>query len=413
MYSLLLVDDEPIVLKGLQGLSCWDEFGFDKISKAETVTEACRILNTQPPDVMIVDIRMRGESGLDVLQYTQQNEIRTKAVILSGYSNFEYIKAALNYGIENYLTKPIDEDELRQTLAQIVEKIESEKSNSYYTHLSKSVMLENTLEMWIKGMLSPDNLMERLSFYGLDAEYNYYCSGMVCHSRTEPISSSEVQNRKEVVQQIIKKYKTDNSRIISIWTTDDNLVFVSCNMRSFDASSLVGTAQEIASLCQKTIGGEWTPLVGHPVDHISKIFESYLDCRNQQNELQGSKKMHPVVKDLINKISEDCAVEYSLKLLADEYGLSQAYLGRLFKIGTGKLFTNYLRDIRLATAKKLLIETDKKTSEIAEEVGFQNANYFSNVFMQHVGMYPSAYRKANQGIQNSFDLSHTNSFEPS
>lgn len=398
MYSLLLVDDEPIVLKGLQSLPCWDEFGFEKISTAATVAEACTILNTEPPDVMIVDIRMRGESGLSVLQYARENNLRTKSVILSGYSNFDYIKAALNYGIENYLTKPIDEDELRQTLSQIIEKIESEASNSYYTHVSKSVMLENTLEMWIKGMLNADNLMERLSFYGLDAEYGYYCTGMICHARTEPINAGEVMNRKEVVEQIIKKYKTDRGRIISIWTTDDNLVFVCCSWSPIDQSDMEKTAEEIASWCQEMIGGDWFPIIGHQVDHISKIFESYLVCRNQQNELQGSKKIHPVVKDLINKINENYAVEYSLKLLADQYGLSQAYLGRLFKIGTGKLFTNYLRDIRLEAAKRLLLESDKRTSEIAEEIGFQNANYFSNVFMQHVGMYPSAYRKAHQRL---------------
>ena len=92
------------------------------------------------------------------------------------------------------------------------------------------------------------------------------------------------------------------------------------------------------------------------------------------------------------KSSGNYSYGYSLKLRANRYNLSQAYLGRLFKTEVGKLFTDYLCEIRLEAAKKLLEETDMKSCDIAAQVGFQNQNYFSNVFKKCVGVYPSVYR---------------------
>lgn len=395
MYKLLLLDDEPIVLKGLKKLICWQEFGFNEVTPAETVQEALSLMQKKQYDVLISDIRLKGETGLDLLRILHEQRYPVMTIILSGYSNFEYIKEALNYGIENYLTKPIDEDELRRTLSQVVEKLDYRVRSDYFQHISKSIMLKNVLEMWVKGMLEPEQLLERLSFYSLDAEYKYYDVAIAFPDDEDAYrQKNNYQEMEHVIQTLIKRYKNSVQRVIAVWTVDKRLAIILCSNQPFTAYEFEKIVQEATQCCQENLSFSWQYTLGHRVSHISQIFESYLDCEREYTlRKRNDTRLHPVIRAIVNRINQNCASEYSLKTLANEYDLSQAYLGRLFKAGTGELFTDYLRNVRLETAKHLLLQTFDKTRDIALKVGFQNANYFSNVFMQHVGMYPSVYRK--------------------
>lgn len=75
--------------------------------------------------------------------------------------------------------------------------------------------------------------------------------------------------------------------------------------------------------------------------------------------------------------------------------ISSSYLSLLLKKETGKTFIEYLTDIRMEHARKLLLETNMKNYEVAQACGFANATYFSTVFKSVYGMSPSTYRKEN------------------
>ena len=64
----------------------------------------------------------------------------------------------------------------------------------------------------------------------------------------------------------------------------------------------------------------------------------------------------------------------------------------LFKAATGTTIGAYKRALKLTAAKKMLIETDKRISEIALECGYADANYFTRVFTEHEGISPTEYR---------------------
>ncbi len=73
--------------------------------------------------------------------------------------------------------------------------------------------------------------------------------------------------------------------------------------------------------------------------------------------------------------------------------MSPCYFSVIFKQQTGKTFNRYLTDIRINTAKDLILYTDEKSYEIGPKVGYDNASYFSTVFKKTTGMSPTEYKK--------------------
>ena len=84
--------------------------------------------------------------------------------------------------------------------------------------------------------------------------------------------------------------------------------------------------------------------------------------------------------------------DLSLDLVCSELGVSNSYFSSVFKKETGQAFIAYLTEYRMKQAAKRIVETQEKNYEIAEHVGYLDANYFSYVFKKHFGLSPSRYR---------------------
>ena len=85
-----------------------------------------------------------------------------------------------------------------------------------------------------------------------------------------------------------------------------------------------------------------------------------------------------------------------LQDVASEVGISQSHFSTVFAQETGITFTQYLTGLRIAKAKELLETSPLRSSEIAFQVGYNDAHYFSYLFKKHTGMTPSEYRKSNK-----------------
>ena len=119
MYKLFIADDEAIIREGLRCLLDWETLGFTIAGEAANGDAALQFLLSETPDLVLLDIRMPGMSGLDVVRIAREHGYDGKVVILSGYSDFNYARTAIRYGVLSYLTKPIDEDELLEIVTQI------------------------------------------------------------------------------------------------------------------------------------------------------------------------------------------------------------------------------------------------------------------------------------------------------
>jgi len=119
MIKILLVDDEPSVIKGLNLLVDWAEYNCSIIGSAGNGEIALRKIKELEPDLIIIDINMPIMTGLELLKALKDEEINIKTIILSGHDDFEYLKQGLLFNVENYLLKPVDKEELIKTITLI------------------------------------------------------------------------------------------------------------------------------------------------------------------------------------------------------------------------------------------------------------------------------------------------------
>lgn len=112
MYQVLIVEDEEIIRKGLVYTIPWSDMDCVVVGEAANGVEGIAQIEKLHPDIVIVDINMPVKDGLEMLRESIEKH-HFSAVILSGYSSFEYAKTAVHLGVTEYLLKPIDREELR------------------------------------------------------------------------------------------------------------------------------------------------------------------------------------------------------------------------------------------------------------------------------------------------------------
>lgn len=119
MYRVLLVEDEEIIRKGIRYSVPWEEYGCTVVAEAENGEIGAEKIAELRPDIVITDITMPMKSGLEMIADTH-DQYKYIAVILTGYSEFEYAQQAIHNGVSAYVLKPLDMDEMRAVLEKAV-----------------------------------------------------------------------------------------------------------------------------------------------------------------------------------------------------------------------------------------------------------------------------------------------------
>jgi two-component system response regulator YesN len=101
----------------------------------------------------------------------------------------------------------------------------------------------------------------------------------------------------------------------------------------------------------------------------------------------------PCISRVVAHIEKHFAQDISLKTMAYDLNINAAYLGQMFKLETGQLFSVYLNRVRIDNAQKLLLQTNCTLSEVSQQCGYANISYFYNIFKKITGQTPSQYRK--------------------
>lgn len=118
--KLLIVDDEWIIADSLSSMEEWDERHIEVVGIAQNGYDAIRYLEAEPIGLVISDIRMPDMDGLQLLQYIYEEMSNTQVILISGYEDFTYARTALKYGAKGYILKPIDTDELLETVDRLL-----------------------------------------------------------------------------------------------------------------------------------------------------------------------------------------------------------------------------------------------------------------------------------------------------
>ncbi|TVY11112.1 response regulator [Paenibacillus cremeus] len=124
--SALIVDDEPLMRIGIEMAIDWACYGIHEVLTAPNGRVALQMIEQQPPDILLTDVRMPGIDGLELSRIVKERWSRVKVVIISGYDDFSYAKKCISYGVTDYILKPIDGKTLSTAIEKIVHEIQEE-----------------------------------------------------------------------------------------------------------------------------------------------------------------------------------------------------------------------------------------------------------------------------------------------
>ena len=119
--KLLIADDEQRIRKGLLSLP-WETMGIEEVCQAENGIEAMEILKTGKVDIIISDIKMPGFSGLELAEYIKKYAIDTAIILLTGFSDFEYVQHALRHEVYDYMLKPLRPKDILDTAERVKDR---------------------------------------------------------------------------------------------------------------------------------------------------------------------------------------------------------------------------------------------------------------------------------------------------
>ncbi len=174
MLKVLIADDEERICKLIQILGPWQALGMEVCATAANGIEALELIKTKEPDILITDIRMPGCDGLTLISRAKELQPNLEIIIISGYAHFEYARTSIQYGVSDYLLKPVNKAELEVSLTKCAKRCRSRHSSE----LEREQLIER------KGDLSRlrhalardlvDNRLTAVTAESLDQSYHFF-----------------------------------------------------------------------------------------------------------------------------------------------------------------------------------------------------------------------------------------------
>ncbi|WP_068787318.1 response regulator transcription factor [Paenibacillus phocaensis] len=172
MLSLLIVDDEPTIVDTLAYTIDWEKLEIMTVYKAYSAKEALLVLEEHAVDLVIADINMPRMTGIELVAQINQKYRHVKSVLLSGYAEFAYARQAINYGVSDYLLKPVSDEDLIAVIGRLVQRIKGEwqevvSQRRVVRTLKESlpVLTDKLLNELLVGKLKDESLRYLLDLY--------------------------------------------------------------------------------------------------------------------------------------------------------------------------------------------------------------------------------------------------------
>ena len=169
MYTAMLVDDEQAVLDSLTHTIQWQQFGVNNLLTASDGLQALAIFKEKKVDLLITDIKMPQMDGLTLLHKVKELYPDTHCILLTAYGEFEYAREAMLLGVENYLLKPFQQEELEKTIEKALDNLYANKANN------AQLFRDNILTRWVTGDINADEFSERAQLLDLNVYLKEYC----------------------------------------------------------------------------------------------------------------------------------------------------------------------------------------------------------------------------------------------
>ena len=147
--NVFIADDEAMIREGLKHIINWSDLGFTICGEASNGEDTLQAILTLNPDLVLLDIRMPRLEGTEIVRLARERNFTGNFIIISGFSDFKYAQTAIRYGVDFYLTKPIDEEELFHAVCSVKDSIQKKSKQvdeiNQYKSKAKSTILRDII----------------------------------------------------------------------------------------------------------------------------------------------------------------------------------------------------------------------------------------------------------------------------
>ncbi|MGZ7443642.1 response regulator [Paenibacillus sp. TH7-28] len=409
-YKVLLADDEKIIVEGIASVVDWEALDTELVATARNGIDAYAKMVELEPDIVISDIKMPGMDGLSLVSKAHKEYPSIKFILLSGYSEFEYARTAMQYEVKNYLLKPCNQAKITAALNDIVHELNEKKAQE--TFISELREKYENAQLYTKAHLLTEFLTSNsyldndLSFYQqlFQFEINRQQIRLILFKLEGSFSYEHLFAIKNIGAEIL------DSVLVTTHIGEYALFLIKDD---HDTEKLQQKIIRIREIMAQYFKRDTTVAIseGDYFRNARKLYREAMECLEHRFYLgEGSiitrtneyyHRFKSKRSSVISRVIEVLIVnlgnpDLSLKMVANEIlYMNPDYLGKLFKQETGQRFSTYLTKLRIEKAVEHIAKMDDVTvGALAEIVGFgDNPQYFSQVFKKYTGCTPSEYRK--------------------
>lgn len=365
MYKVMIVDDRTIVRTELKRLKIWGEFsGFDICQEAQNGQEALDILGQTPVDLVITDIKMPKVDGIELLRAIVDNKLCSCVVLLSDYSDFNYARQGIILGAFDYISKPVDTDELSNLLTRAKTYLDNERLEKDRVRKLEDAQKD------IEFRLSIDEVNTLASLIRIGDE-------------------KSIHGIEQLMDRIINN--SNKSELTRIAGVLKNSI---CDI----ITELIKAFPYFKLYISPFIYNGFEDIKNQNSSNLYMIFmDKVKSLSHLMSVLRFDLQDKGIVKQVCNFVLINVDNNISLSMVAERLYMNKTYISECFKQKIGISFTEYVTLVKMQRAKVLILTDDSKTYEIAEKLGYKDVEYFSKVFKKVIGLTPTEFRHNHNG----------------
>lgn len=517
MYTYIIVDDEAFIRKGLmKKIESYSNSPLQCIGEADNGLDALELVSASNPDIIFTDMRMPGMDGKQLMKNIREQYPDIKMIVISGYSDFEYMQEAISSKAVHYLLKPFSREEIHEALDKAVAQLQAEQSMQQEARQRleehEQLLFDTDMKMLSDIILgrysqSPEVIkLQSKTLVDLHAVDKYVLltiySPLVLHSQTFsnnrgrlfiPHPQSEHlafvlvgfqsyedskridQNVNQLAEQCIRELSTSihapccvgissicstlsglneahqqcvsalDQRTITdfgkvyhyteeVSASDDAVLWDKVQMLLYDLESgrtskvndhildwfafyrsmpnlylyqVKNQCRAIIVEVKRMIAMHWKSesnlsssssleamlKISFDLETMKAYFLHALTGISELMKEQGVYTNGHVIENVKSYIQNHYMRELTLERLSSLFYLNPSYLSHLFKEYTAQNLTDYINEVRIEHAKRLLLASNDKIYKIAKTLGYDNEKYFFRVFKKVTGLTPEQFRK--------------------
>ncbi|MBD0382967.1 response regulator transcription factor [Paenibacillus sedimenti] len=433
MYSVLIVDDEPEIRQGLRLKVDWSGLGLSIAGEAGNGADAIEWLANHPVDIVITDMNMPVMNGVSFLEICHELHPSLRLIVITGYEDFQYAKAAIRHQAKDYLLKPVTQDELREALLKVVRELNEQRNKR-----DQQAMMQWRLSQYYKEMkehfivhlvneeLERETMIrERAKLFQFDTweerHVRFVTAGLIDRTGAGGQEERSPHKMRLPLEMVCREVAESSPQQVQAFRDANYSGFIHFitaisdeDLNVFVDTLRIAVTEHLGFQPSIAIGKSVTGLRQWKDGYLSSLLEWNMKGNKAPHDMHTAKAQqflyklaHKIVRGSENNPAEaeqsiiQAAEQYihdnymydiNLTMLAERFNYNSSYFSEMFKAKAGKTFIQYITDVRMAKAVQLLEETMLSLWDIAELTGFTNASYFSSKFKRLYGMPPSEYR---------------------